>query len=274
MLAEVEAFDFLGPGDAQSHRGVEHFEDHKRGHNGQHPGDDDGDNLGDQHRSAFQQAQRLASSMAKVAPVARVAKTPVRIAPSVPPTPWTPKASSESSYLKYDFKARAGQKADDADGHAHQQGRHRRDEAGGRRDAHQAGHHAGARAQDGRFAADDPFHAGPGQTGRGRGKMRGAKCAGRQFVGGQGAAGIEAEPADPQHRGADGGIGQIMRRHRFAAVAQAFAQQQGTDQRRNAGTDMHHRSAGEIQGPAGRYAAFSLPYMRIPPPHTQWHKGQ
>ena len=29
----------------------------------------------------------------------RVAKTPVKTAPSVPPTPWTPKASRASSYL-------------------------------------------------------------------------------------------------------------------------------------------------------------------------------
>ena len=48
----------------------------------------------------------------------------------------------------------------------------------------------------------------------------------------------------------DGRVGQVVRRHRLAAVAQPLAQQQGADQRRNAGADVHHRAAGEVQGPA------------------------
>ena len=53
-----------------------------------------------------------------------------------------------------------------------------------------------------------------------------AKALDGQTAGGQGAAGVEAEPADPQHGGADGRIGQVVRRHRLAAVAQPLAQKQ------------------------------------------------
>ncbi len=60
MLTGVETFDLVGPGYAQPHSGVEHFEDHKCGHNGQRPGNCHSDDLGDKDRAAFQQTQRLA----------------------------------------------------------------------------------------------------------------------------------------------------------------------------------------------------------------------
>ena len=68
----------------------------------------------------------------------------------------------------------------------------------------------------------------------------------------QRAAGVEAEPADPQQRRADRRVRQIVRRHRLAAEAQPFADQQRTDQRRNARADMHDRSAGEIERAAAK----------------------
>ena len=55
----------------------------------------------------------------------------------------------------------------------------------------------------------------------------------------------------------DGRVGQVVRRHGGLAVAQPLADQQRADQRRNAGTDMHHRAAGEIQGPAGKIGIFA-----------------
>ena len=65
---------------------------------GQHPGDSHGHELADeQPLTAFDQAQRLAAAVSTGSATARVANTPVRMAPSVPPTPCTPKASSESS---------------------------------------------------------------------------------------------------------------------------------------------------------------------------------
>ena len=41
-----------------------------------------------------------------------------------------------------------------------------------------------------------------------------------------GGTGVEAEPADPQQRGADHRVGQVVRRHVVGAVADALAQHQ------------------------------------------------
>ena len=80
------------------------------------------------------------------------------------------------------LELRAGEEADDARGDAHRQRGHRLHEARGRRDAHQARDQARGSAQHARLAADDPFHAGPGQrAGRG-GKVRRAEGAGGQAV--------------------------------------------------------------------------------------------
>ncbi len=65
------------------------------------------------------------------------------------------------------------------------------------------------------------------------------------------ASGVEAKPADPQHRGARGGVGHVVRGQRFAAIAQALAEHQGADQGRHAGTDVDHRSPGKVQCAAG-----------------------
>ena len=77
--------------------------------------------------------------------------------------------------------------------------------------------------------------------------MRRAERAGGQVVGRQFAAGIETEPADPQHRGAERGVGQVVRPHVFMAEAEALADQQCADQRRDTGADMHDGAAGEIE---------------------------
>ncbi len=62
------------------------------------------------------------------------------------------------------------------------------------------------------------------------------------------ASGVEAEPADPQQAGADDADHHAVRLHRFNAVAFALAQVQCADQRRDARADVHHRSAGEVEG--------------------------
>ena len=127
--------------------------------------------------------------------------------------------------------------------------------ARGRSNANQPGDGPGAGPQHARLAADDPFHDGPGQiVPAAAAKCVAAKALERDRVGLQRAAGIEAEPADPQQRRADDRVGQIVRRHRFAAVAQPAADQQRADQRRNSRTDMHDRAAGEIERSARRPA--------------------
>ncbi len=59
-------------------------------------------------------------------------------------------------------------------------------------------------------------------------------------------AGVEAEPADPQQPRADHGQRQRMRRHRFLQMADARPGERDPDQARDAGIDVHHRAAGEV----------------------------
>ena len=80
---------------------------------------------------------------------------------------------------------RAGEEADDAGGHAHDERRHRLHEAGGRRDADQSGD--GARAAPSTLGLPRVIHSMPAQAsaaGRG-GEVRGGEGAGGEAVGRQ-----------------------------------------------------------------------------------------
>ena len=87
----------------------------------------------------------------------------------------------------------------------------------------------------------------------------------RRAVGGERAAGVEAEPADPQHAGPGrgfmvrlcGGMGGLGK-------ALALAEHQRRHQRRDPGIDMHHGAAGKSITPS---------FCSQPSPHTQWHTG-
>ncbi len=115
----------------------------------------------------------------------------------------------------------------------------------------------------GRFAARHPFDDRPTDGSRRGGKVRDGKGTGSQFVGRQFAAGVETKPAHPQHGCAQGRVGQVVRRHRFAAVSQTLADQQRTDQRRDTRADMHHGAAGKIQSASGQPPAEAcLPIRR------------
>ena len=87
----------------------------------------------------------------------------------------------------------------------------------------------------------------PGQHRRGGGEQRVDEGQRGDAVGFEGGAGVEAEPAHPQQRGADHGQGQAVRRHRFLAVADALADHVGADQAGDAGVDVHHGAAGEVE---------------------------
>ncbi len=58
---------------------------------------------------------------------------------------------------------------------------------------------------------------------------------------------VEAEPADPQQRSADQAEHQVMRRHVFGAVPDTFAEEEAGHETGDAGVDMHHRTAGEVE---------------------------
>ena len=80
-------------------------------------------------------------------------------------------------------------------------------------------------------------------------------------IGAERRAAVEAEPADPQQTGADHRQREIVGREIVGAVAAPLAEHIGGDQAGDAGIEMHHRAAGEIEH------ARSVP--RKPPPQTQ-----
>ncbi|MHC2482419.1 hypothetical protein ACVIKP_004210 [Rhizobium leguminosarum] len=59
-------------------------------------------------------------------------------------------------------------------------------------------------------------------------------------------AGVEAEPADPEQRGADHGQRHRVRSHDFLLIARALAEHDGADEARNTGIDVNDRAAGEV----------------------------
>ncbi len=93
-----------------------------------------------------------------------------------------------------------------------------------------------------------------------------AKCAAR----------VKSEPTDPQHAGAQHGIGEIVRRHGIVPITKPLADQQSANQRRHAGADMHHGAAGKIQRPAAnartvyRTSACRLPKPNAPAAYKRW----
>ena len=75
-------------------------------------------------------------------------------------------------------------------------------------------------------------------------------------------AAVESEPADPQQAGADDGERQIVGREIVRAVALTAAEHEGRDQAGDAGTQMHHRAAGEIEQSGGAEEAAAPDPMR------------
>ena len=72
-------------------------------------------------------------------------------------------------------------------------------------------------------------------------------------------ADVEAEPADPQQRGADHDQRHVVRRHRRRAVALALADQQAADEAGDAGVDVHDRAAREVERAFLEQEARGLP---------------
>jgi len=85
-------------------------------------------------------------------------------------------------------------------------------------------------------------------------------------------SGVEAEPAHPEQRGADHGHRSAKRSHQVLAVAGPLADQQRADQTRDAGVDVHHGAAREVdrtllEDPAGvALTSSSLACAAVLPP--------
>ena len=145
------------------------------------------------------------------------------------------------------------------------------DEAGGGGDGDEPGNRAGDGAEGGGLAVVDPFGDGPADGCGGGGEVGVDEGAGGQRAGGEGAAGVESEPAYPEQTGSDEAEHQGVRRHGGLGIADALAEVDAGDQRGDAAGDVDDRAAGEIEaGKCGRRLALSNP----PTPHTMWAMGQ
>ena len=106
----------------------------------------------------------------------------------------------------------------------------------------------------------DPLREHPGQRRRRGGELGDGHRHAGIAAGADCRAGIEAEPADPQQRGADHRVDQVVRRHVLGAEALALAEHQGADQAGDAGVDVHHGAAGEVEhAPVAEEAAAPHP---------------
>ena len=76
-----------------------------------------------------------------------------------------------------------------------------------------------------------------------------------QLVGRERAAAVEAEPAEPEQPRAEEREGDVVRQDRLAAVVLAGAEHERGDERRDAGVDVHHRAAGEVEHAAAHEPA-------------------
>ena len=180
-------------------------------------------------------------------PSAWLLNTPVSRAPTMPPTPWMPNTSSESSAPSIFFRPVTPQRQA-------KPATKPMTIAPIRPTLPQAGviatrpatapdaapsieglplniaspmHQASTAADGGREGVDEGQH--------------------RRVARFQRRAGVEAEPADPQQRGADHGQRQRVRGERLAAVADALADHVGADQAGDRGVDVHDRAAGEVE---------------------------
>ncbi len=122
-----------------------------------------------------------------------------------------------------------------------------------------------------------PFQEHPGEGRCGRGDLRHQHGHAGHTVGGQFAAGIEAEPADPQHAGANHGQDQVAGLHRVLRIAAPLAHHQSRDQTGHAGIDVHHGATGEVEHAlAAQPAATPDPVAdrRVNQRHPQHHEPQ
>ena len=140
----------------------------------------------------------------------------------------------------------AEEQADHADHETEHDRAHWTGVTGGGCHRHQSGDRAGNRAEHGGMSLDDPLREHPGQRRRRRGNEGVGHGERRAAAGFEVRSGVEAEPAHPQQRSADHRHGQRMRSHQVLAVADALADQEGANQAGDAGIDVHHGAAGEV----------------------------
>src|SRR4029450_12321995 len=87
-------------------------------------------------------------------------------------------------------------------------------------------------------SSEVPIRGSTGVCGAGARELCVEQGRARELTRGQRRARIEAEPADPQQRGADQGEHEVVRRHVFDAVTLALADHQAADNTRHGGLEL------------------------------------
>ena len=135
-------------------------------------------------------------------------------------------------------------------------------EARRRRDHHEARHQTGRRAHERGLACAHALDEHPGHERRARRRHRVRQRERRHAVGGELGARVEAEPSEPQKRRA-----QRHERHVVGTVAHhaepaPLARDQAENEPREAGRDVHHVAAREVERANGvaHEAAFAAPH--------------
>jgi len=164
----------------------------------------------------------------------------------------------------FDFEDHEGAKGagDDAD----EERGERLDEAGGRRDGDEACDSSGDGTESGGFAVVDPLSDGPAKGSGGGSEVGVDEGAGGERTGAKGAAGIEAEPADPEQAGSDKAEDHGVGRHVGVGITEAFAEIDGGDERGDAGSDVDDGAAGEVE--RGNVAAAGIEESADAPDHV------
>ena len=153
----------------------------------------------------------------------------------------------------------AGEVAGHAGNQAEQDGAGRTDHAGRRGDSGEAGDGASRRADNARFAGLQSLHQRPSQRRGGRGEVGHQQGHAGRAVGGELAAGIEAEPADPQQPGAGHDHPWAVRRLQVAGESAALAKHGRQHQRTGPGGRVDHDAAREIDHARLEHPAGSGP---------------
>lgn len=149
--------------------------------------------------------------------------------------------------------------AEDAGGGSDGNGTHGSAGAAGGGDGDEAGDGSGGDADGGGFAADDPLKGHPGDDGGGGGDLGDEHGHAGGAVGGEGAACVEAEPADPEESGSDDGEGDLVRVHGGLAEAATFSNGKTADEAGDGGVDVDDSAACEIEHAPAHEEAIGAP---------------
>ena len=149
--------------------------------------------------------------------------------------------------LQHVLEAVDAPQADDARGEADHERAGDAHVARGRRDRDEARDRTRRRTEHRRLALEDPFAERPRQHRARRREVRVEERQRRRVARFERGARVEAEPAEPQQRGAHHRQRQVARRHRFLAEADALADHVGADEARDTRVDVHDGAAREVE---------------------------